>query len=191
MAPILGIYASQISGHLFGPSGAYDSIATSTVGSGGAATVTFSSIPSTYTHLQVRAIARGTYNLNASTALIMQLNGNTTVTDYATHLLDGNGSSASVYGAADDYPQGAISNATAGANIFGAAIFDILDYTNTNKYKTIRCLSGNDNNGSGTLRFSSGALYSNTNAVTSITLSSSGGNLAEYSSFALYGIKGN
>ena len=186
--PLIGIIAS--SGGAAASTSSYDSIATSTVGSGGASSITFSSIPATYTHLQVRAIARGTYNLNASTALIMQLNGNTTITDYATHLLDGNGSSASAYGAADDYPQGATSNATAGANIFGVAIFDILDYTDTNKYKTIRCLSGNDNNGSGTIRFSSGALYSNTNAVTSITLSSGGGNIVEYSSFALYGIKG-
>ena len=59
MAPILGIYASQISGHLFAPSGAYDSIATTTVGAGGASSITFSSIPSTYTHLQVRITAKG------------------------------------------------------------------------------------------------------------------------------------
>jgi hypothetical protein len=189
--PILGIIASQISGHLFGPTGAYDSIATVTVGSGGASSITFSSIPSTYQHLQVRGIARGTYNLGATSAISMQLNGNTTIGDYSTHLLDGNGSSASVYGAADDYPQGASSNATAAANIFGAAVFDILDYTNTNKYKTVRVLSGNDNNGSGTLRFGSGAFYANTNAISSITLLSSSGNFTEYSSFALYGIRGN
>jgi subtilase family serine protease len=106
-------------------------------------------------------------------------------------LLDGNGSSASAYGAADDFPQGAIANASVTFGIFGAAIIDILDYANTNKYKTIRILSGNDNNGSGTIRFSSGALYSNTNAVSSITLvSGSSGNWSEYSQFALYGIKG-
>ena len=186
MSPILGIIASS----KLTVKSSFESIATSTVGSGGVSSVTFSSIPATFTHLQVRAIARGTYNLNASSSLNMQLNGNSTITDYSTHLMDGNGSSASAYGAADDYPQGATSNATAGANIFGVAIFDILDYTNTNKYKVIRILSGNDNNGSGTIRFSSGAFYANTNAITSITLTSGGGNIAEYSTFALYGIKG-
>jgi hypothetical protein len=51
MTPILGIMASQISGHL--ETGAYESISTVTVGGGGSATITFSSIPGTYTHLQV------------------------------------------------------------------------------------------------------------------------------------------
>jgi hypothetical protein len=169
---------------------AYESIATSTVGSGGVASVTFSSISGSFKHLQIRAIARSTYNLNASSSLIVQLNGNTTIGNYSTHLLDGNGSSTSAYGASGDYPQGAISNATAGSNIFGTALIDILDYTDTNKYKTVRILSGNDNSGSGTIRFSSGVLYANTNAITSITISTGGGNLTEYSSFALYGIKG-
>ena len=168
---------------------AFESIATSTVGSGGTASVTLSSIPGTYTHLQLRCIARGTYNLNASSSLNMQVNGNSTIGNYSTHLMDGNGSSASSYGASGDYPQGATSNATASANIFGVAIFDILDYTNTNKYKSIRILSGNDNNGSGTIRFSSGAFFANTDAITSISLTSGGGNIAQYSQFALYGVK--
>lgn len=169
---------------------AYESIATTTVGSGGVASVTFSSITSNYTHLQVRAIARSTYNLNASSSLIMQLNGNTTISNYSTHLLDGNGSSASAYGASGDYPQGAISNATAGSNIFGVAVFDILNYKDTSNYKIVRILSGNDNNGNGTVRYSSGGFYAGTSAVTSITFSTGGGNLTQYSSFALYGIKG-
>jgi hypothetical protein len=172
------------------PTTAYDSIATTTVGAGGVSSVTFSSITSSYTHLQIRCLARGTYNVNASSSLNVQLNGNSTIGSYSTHLLDGNGSSASSYGASGDYPQGATSNATAGANIFGVAIIDILDYKNTDKYKTIRIISGNDNNGSGTIRFSSGSFYANTNAITSITLTSGGGNIAELSTFALYGIKG-
>jgi hypothetical protein len=51
--PILGIISSQISGHLFAPSGAYDSIATVS-GTGSSGTISFTSIPSTYTHLQIR-----------------------------------------------------------------------------------------------------------------------------------------
>jgi hypothetical protein len=185
MTPILGIIASSN----FRVPTAYESIATTTVGSGGVASVTLGSIPGTFTHLQVRCIARSTYSVGNTSALLIQVNGNTTIGDYAVHLLDGNGSSVSVYGAANDYPQGAISNANAGANIFGVAVFDILDYTNTNKHKTIRSLSGNDNNGSGTLRFSSGASYANTNAITSVSFSTPSGDLAQYSSFALYGIK--
>jgi len=170
--------------------GNYDALATVNVPSGGLSSVIFAGIPTTgYSHLQVRCLVRGTYNLNASSSLNIQVNGNSTIGNYSTHLIDGNGSSVSAYGASGDYPQGATSNATAGAGIFGVAIFDILDYTNTNKYKNIRILSGNDNNGSGTVRFSSGSFYGNTNAITSITFISGGGNIAEYSQLALYGVK--
>jgi hypothetical protein len=58
MTPILGIMASQISGHL--ETGAYESISTVTVGGGGSATITFSSYSWHFTHLQVRAIVRDT-----------------------------------------------------------------------------------------------------------------------------------
>jgi hypothetical protein len=52
--PILGIIASS----KLTVSNSYESIATTTVGSGGSATVTFSSIPATYKHLQVRTLIR-------------------------------------------------------------------------------------------------------------------------------------
>jgi hypothetical protein len=54
MTPILGILASGMSGNLWAPGKDFDSIATTTVGAGGASTITFSSIPSTYRHLQIR-----------------------------------------------------------------------------------------------------------------------------------------
>jgi hypothetical protein len=74
---------------------------------------------------------------------------------------------------------------------FGANIIDILDYANTNKYKTTRTLSGGDNNGSGFVQFMSGN-WRNTNAVTSIDIFQvDGDTIAEYSQFALYGIKGS
>jgi len=74
------------------------------------------------------------------------------------------------------------------ANIRGGFIVDILDYANTNKYKTVRSLNGNDANGSGSMNLSSNVWLS-TAAITSLTLSSSS-DFRQYSSFALYGIKG-
>lgn len=51
-------YTDMLAGNSFwnpwSPSTDYDSIATTTVGAGGAASITFSSIPSTYQHLQIR-----------------------------------------------------------------------------------------------------------------------------------------
>jgi hypothetical protein len=191
MAPILGIYASQISGHLWAPSGAYDSIATTTVGSGGAASISFTSIPSTYTHLQIRGIFRSNY-AGLTDNLDMRWNSDTG-SNYAEHIVRGDGSSAGAFG---DPSQSTIhatldgAGNTANANVFAATVMDILDYANTNKYKVMRNLSGRDNNGDGGVSFSSG-LWMNTAALTTILLYPRYGSLfQQYSSFALYGIKG-
>ena len=160
--------------------GDYESIATTTVGAGGSATITFSSIPSTYKHLQVRLV-----NLRSS-ADIMQLefNSDTTTTNYYWHRLDGDGTSVSAV-AGNKNLIGYVGNTTAPA----ANIIDVLDYANTNKYKTSRNLFGEDRNGSGIVALQS-MLWKNTAAINSIVFKcESGGNFNQYSSFALYGIK--
>lgn len=189
MSPILGIYASQISGHLFAPSGAYDSIATTTVGAGGSGGVTFSSIPATYTHLQIRAIIRG----NRSGALddvLMRFNGGSA--NITTHTLLGNGSSASASGAtAASYSTlTAVASASETSGVFSAVVIDILDYANANKFKTYRALTGFDNNGSGRVSLTSGVQL-DAAAINSITMIPSNTTFVQYSSFALYGIRGN
>ena len=192
MAPILGIYASQISGHLFGPSGAYDSIATTTVGAGGASSITFSSIPSTYTHLQVRFLARTDRAAQVTDVVRLAYNSDTSSSNYTYHEVGGEGSTTYVYGsgAPERNAFSMTSAASSGANIFGVGIADILDYTNTNKYKVHRNLGGADSNGSGRVALVSG-LWLSTSAITSITLTPSSGTLfSQYSSFALYGIRG-
>ena len=178
----LGVVASQISGHLWAPSGAYDSIATTTVGSGGSATITFSSIPATYTHLQVRAFVRdayGPFRFNSDTGA-----------NYTRHYLYGDGASV-VAGSGTSQTSIDLITATSTASTFGVNIVDILDYTNTNKYKTVRVLRGEDLNGSGSVMLGSG-LWLNTSAITSITFNATGlgGSFAQYTSLALYGIRG-
>jgi hypothetical protein len=190
MAPILGIYASQISGHLFAPSGAYDSIATTTVGAGGSSSVTFSSIPSTYTHLQLRIMSIDSRVVGNFSNIYYTLNGDTTST-YPYHQVYGDGSTAgaSAYTLANSAFFGYCASATTAANVFATTILDILDYANTNKYKTSRALTGGDNNGSGVVALSSG-LWMSTSAINSITITPLVANFTQYSSFALYGIKG-
>jgi len=182
--PILGIMASAISGNLFAPSGAYDSIATTTL-STPTTSITFSSIPATYTHLQIRGISQKSTNSD-NTHIV--LNGDTG-SNYATHYLIGDGSSAS--SAAETTTSRAYVNVlTQSSTSFAASITDILDYTNTNKYKTIRTLAGIDLNGTGSVWLVSG-LWMSASAVTSITLRPTAAqNFATYTSFALYGIKG-
>jgi hypothetical protein len=187
MTPILGIMASQISGHL--SSTAFESIETVTVGGAGAATITFSSIPQTYTHLQVRYIARGTASA-AGVGIREQFNGDTSAS-YATHQLYGDGSGALTAATSGNSEMqiGGMTGATAGSNMFGVGVLDILDYANTSKYKTVRCLDGRDINGSGGYIFLESGLWRNTAAINSVLFYASSNNFAEYSSFALYGVK--
>jgi len=171
----------------------FESIATTTVGSGGAASVTFSSIPATYAHLQIRGISRNNKSGETETTLFARFNSDSN-SNYAYHRLIGDGSSASALAAISDnavYFYAAAAGASSGANIFGVSIWDILDYKSTTKNKTIRFLNGLDNNGSGRVTIMSGLWMNNTTAISSITIGSDGNhNFEQYSHFALYGIKG-
>jgi len=164
------------------------SIATVTVGSGGAASAEFTSIPSTYSHLQLRVFTQGT-RANTIDFLYIQLNSDTS-TSYTYHYLTGDGASA-IAGAitSDTYFDLGRYPASSSTSIFGASVIDILDYANTNKYKTLRHLGSYDANGSGRVEFRSG-LWLKTNAITSIKFAMANANLGQYSTFALYGIKG-
>ena len=170
--------------------GDYESIATVLVGSGGASTVTFSNIPQTYKHLQIRCIARTSRVASPSQdALKIQFNSDTAA-NYSHHYLLGIGSSASSSGTANRVAMFADGFTSSDVPYFGVGTIDILDYVDTNKYKTIRCLSGWDSNGAGRIWFESGN-WRSTNAVTSIELTPNiGPNFNQYSHFALYGIKG-
>ena len=185
----VGIYASQISGHLWAPNGAMDALATVTVPSGGAASVEFAGIPQGYKHLQIRSSARD--NAGAGTVTYFKVNFNLdTGSNYAYHRLFGDGSSATADAGssiAQTYANFALANSST-TQIMGASILDILDYNSVSKYKTIRTLGGADQNGSGRVGISSG-LWMNTSAITSIKLVADNGTFGQYSTFALYGVK--
>ena len=176
---------------------AYESITTVTVGSGGSSTITFSSIPSTYQHLQIRGIARSTNGSTNGINIYVRFNSDT-ASNYSWHLLDTyQGASAAVEAAAGTSTSyalaGVMPNSALLSNMFNATVIDILDYANTNKFKTTRSLSGYDFNGA-TTGYSYMGLYSgnwrSTSAVTSITLLGAADNFAQYSKFGLFGIKG-
>ena len=181
-----GILSSQISGHLYSYSTDFYQIATATVTSGGATTITFSSIPGTYKHLQLRVLAASNSAGPDTDDLSFQFNGDTGA-NYVGHALSGNGSAASA-----GYNPAASSNRSlrVGANngsAFGAGFIDILDYTNVNKNKVGRSLGGVDWNGGGNATMES-LLWLNTAAITSMTIVPKyGTSWLQYSSFALYG----
>jgi hypothetical protein len=168
----------------------YESIATVNVGILGASSIDFTSIPSTYKHLEVRAIMR-TNRVNAGDAVYVRVNSVSSAA-YSGHRLEGNGSSASSTGAANEtsITLNRVSAVNDAANVFGAAVVQVLDYADTNKNKTLRALVGYDTNSDGVIGFDSGAWY-NTSAITSLSilpLNATG--FVQYSSFALYGIRG-
>jgi hypothetical protein len=190
----VGIYASQISGHLWAPAGAYDALATITVPSGGVANITFNSIPAGYKHLQIRALVK---SVNSSTGntydnLTAQFNGDTG-SNYARHRILGSGTSASAFAQSSITYAGVglmVRNDSAAANVFSVNIIDILDYSSTTKNKTIRSIAGNDWNGSGGAVGLLSSLWQSTSPITSIVLGNDNSyNFAQYSTVELYGVK--
>jgi len=188
-----GILASQISGHLYaGPAGAFDALGSVTL-SGTQASITFSAIPQTYTHLQLRYIAKNAYSAsNGVDDPNFSFNTDTTYTNYRSHYLEGNGSStfAGSIQTSGTYAIGAgvARSYTGETNMFSAGITDILDYANTNKYKTVRSLGGADYNGSGEVHFHS-AMWMNTAGIYQIDINCGAGSFVAGTQFSLYGIR--
>jgi hypothetical protein len=166
----------------------YESIATVSVGSGGSSSIDFTSIPSTYKHLQIRALILPT----ASGQTLYSRVGNGSIdsgSNYSDHSLFGQGSSTGTsYGANVSFyrPYGqAVGSSTSAPT---AMVVDYLEYANANTYKTFRSLAGNDLNGSGEIGLYSGS-WRSTSAINTLNFYMSGANFAQYSHFALYGIK--
>ena len=184
-------YSSFLAGNPAVTFTSYESIATFTAGSGGLSIIDFTSIPSTYKHLQIRLICRDT-GAFTERSLFMECNGNSPTGSNAIHSLRGNGSSVS---ASNEINQARYASiipipaASATSNVFSAHIIDILDYANTNKAKVIRILTGYDANGSGNVGIES-YLFNTTSEITSIRLYPNN-SFAQYSHVALYGIKGS
>lgn len=176
-----------------GVSNSYESIATA-VGTGSNNSVTFSSIPSTYKHLQIRANVRCTGGAGAS-LVWWRANGLTSTSNYVSHGLGGDGSTAYAYNLVASYGMGLIgstAHSASTANAYSTFILDVLDYADTNKNKTFRSLRGEDFNGSGDIRLGSGAFIS-TNAITSLSIGFFDNGTSYFTSpsqIALYGIKG-
>jgi hypothetical protein len=171
----------------------YESIATVSVGIGGASSISFSSIASTYKHLQLRGVLRGS-RVSGNDIIGIQFNGDTTSANYVSHRLIGDGSSAAAsYTASGTYSSSWTADmpaTTATSSVFNGVVIDVLDYATANKNRVGRTLSGYDLNGSGSIWLSS-QLWLNTSAVTSITLVPVfGTGFAQYSQIGLYGIKG-
>lgn len=148
------------------------------------ATISFTNIPQGYKHLQIRGNIANSLGVGAFT---MTFNGDTSA-NYAWHYLQGNGAAVSV-GATTSTTSMTGALGTNTASTFGGSVTDILDYTNTNKYKTLKVVHGYEANGSGYAQINSG-LWMSTAAITSISITSGNGNFTTYTRLSLYGLKG-
>ena len=163
----------------------YESIATAT--GSGTNSLTFTSIPSTYKHLQIRGLAICS---SATQTIRTQFNADTG-TNYAGHYLSGNGTAASAGAIAASNTYTLVGGINAGVvttypNVF---IMDINDYASTTKYKTTRSFFGADMNAAGGSVDLCSGLYMSTTAISEIKIYMSTGNLNTNTTFALYGIK--
>lgn len=184
---LLGILNSQVTG---AAGGAYELIESNILTSS-ASSVTFSSIPQDYKHLQIRAVGKSTDTSSDNRSLLFRMNGVTT-SSYRNHELVGTGSTvfSSSFLDTDMWLLDVPASNSEPSQIFGVGVVDILDYTNTSKNTTVRSLSGkNGSVGTKVVRLNSG-LFLSTNAVTEISVRTQVGNLASGSRFSLYGIRG-
>jgi hypothetical protein len=163
----------------------YQLIEAKTLGSS-ATSVTFSSIPGTYTDLKLVYSARS--DRAGQTAELLAISFNGTTTNYARRVLEGNGSSAGTYG--DPIRSfGIVPASTATSNIFSNGEIYIPNYLSSND----KSYSGDgtaENNATSANIDLDANIWNNSAAITSIAISTyNSNNLLQYSSFYLYGIK--
>jgi len=184
----LGILASASGG------ADYELISTTVLGSSqSSVTLTLpAGTSTTYKHLQIRGMAR-TSTVTGYTSAGIRFNGDT-AGNYSAHELVGSGSGSPSSGGGANQTSPfiwRISGGSLNSNIFGSAIIDVLDAFDTNKYKTVRCLSGMEGGSGNTIIQLTSAGWRSTAAVTSITfVDASAGNFVTGSRFSLYGLKG-
>jgi hypothetical protein len=161
-------------------------IQTITVGSGGSASIDFTSIPGTYTDLLVVVSGRSTASVTAAN-ISVKFNGSST--GYSTVNIWGNGSAAQNDSSSTTFLYGSVgaTGASATASVFGNSSFYIPNYAGSTNKSVSMGLVAEDNATLGYVGMVAG-LWSNTAAITQITFTLNTGNYAQYSSASLYGI---
>jgi hypothetical protein len=166
----------------------FTKIASVSVGSGGAATIDFTSIPSTYTDLVVKLSARGDAGAISRS---VYLTFNSLTTSYSDRYLQGDGSAASSgsnSGGTTKIYAGECTASTATSNTFGNQEIYIPNYAgSSNKSVSVDAVAETN----ATTQYMSlvAGLLANSAAITSLTLTPGTGNFVQYSTATLYGIK--
>jgi hypothetical protein len=170
-----------------GASPAYELIET-VLATGSQTSITFSSIPQTYKHLQLRIVAKNNNGSNSQGQVRYNNDSSFIYTSHQMVQISG-GVQSQMIGQNSFYGQVGVYSNNSDSTNFAPSIMDILDYRNTGKNRTAKILNGLV--GSLNRVFMTSHLYRSTSAVTSITfLMDNGATLSTDSRFSLYGIKG-
>lgn len=175
----------------------YLQIATTTVGSGGATTIDFNSIPQTYTDLAIKLSLRSNYATSGDLApVFMRFNGNSASTYSGRELVyfqSSIASAANPYNITTSMFAGFANSTGPTANTFNSTDIYIPNYASSN-YKSVSVDSAQSQNSTTNYTFAvliDGNMWANTSPITSISLfcgTASQYNFTQYSTATLYGI---
>jgi len=161
-------------------------LATVAVGAGGSATIDFTNIPQTYTDLVVKVSARSTAS-QASNGFLFDIRPNGSSANMTRRSVYGNGSATASSTGTEGYNM-VLNPSDYTASTFSNTDIYIPNYTSSN-YKSISTDTVSENNATTVLTLLGALLWSNTSAITSITLTPLGGNFVQHSTATLYGIR--
>lgn len=162
----------------------YEAIATVTVGSGGAASMAFTSIPGTYTDLLIKYSSRN----GAAAVQNMAITLNSSTSSFTYRSLYGGGSVAPGSGSGSTNLVGLAQASNYTANTFDNGEIYIPNYAGSTN-KSISADSVTETNASESYQQFFATLWSNTAAITSVSLAPTSGSFVQYSTATLYGIK--
>jgi ribosomal protein L18E len=163
----------------------YQLIASSTVGSGGAASINFNSIPATYTDLLLVHSLRESGN--SATA---QITFNDSTSNYLNRYLRGNGATATSSDQLTSFLETFDNYASSTASVFGSSSVYISNYTSSNN-KSVSVDTVTENNATTAYVQISASRWSDSSAITKITITAGAGTFDQHSTAYLYGIKKN
>lgn len=160
----------------------YFKIASVTVGSGGASSIAFSSIPATYTDLVVKISGR-----NTSSGDWFNLSFNGSTSSFSGRQIFGTGGGVFSYTKTDNTEAFVNNNSSTTASTFSNSEVYIPNYAgSTNKSFSVDSVT--ENNGTTAYAVFYAGLWSNTSAITSLTFTPNANTLAQYTTATLYGI---
>lgn len=162
----------------------FQAIATVTVGAGGVSTIDFTSIPQIYRDLQIKLSSRTTLSTSVASSVFFSFNSITA--NFGNITFYGDGGTASSFSEARN--AGSQNSGASTAGIFANINILICGYATAND-KAYSVNATVENNGSESYIYGGNSTWSNSAAITSITLTPNAGNFAQYSTATLYGIK--